>query len=74
MKIQNAPLTPEQLERIRRLVINMNNKAACCATTGIDRRTIDHIMKRKWAGVEHIKALMDYCDMVEGFSMSNYAD
>lgn len=74
MKIQNAPLTEEQLEKIQRLVIDMNNLMACSATTGIDQRTIRAIMARGWASIEHIEQLMTYCDGVEGFSTANHAD
>ena len=68
MNIQNAPLDKKQLERIKTLVLDMNNKMACKAQTGIDTRTIDTIMKREWASIDHIKKLMEYCDMVEGFA------
>jgi hypothetical protein len=68
MKIQNAPLAKEQLERIQRLVLDMNNLMACSETTGIDQRTIRNIMEREWASVEHIESLMKYCDGVENFS------
>lgn len=68
MKIQNAPLTKDQLERIQRLVLDMNNLMACSETTGIDQRTIRTIMTREWASIEHIEALEKYCDGVEGFT------
>jgi hypothetical protein len=74
MKIQNAPLTKEQLVRIQRLVLDMNNLMACSETTGIDQRTIRTIMNREWASIEHIESLMNYCDGVEGFSTANTAD
>ena len=68
MKIQNAPLERKQLDRIQAFILDMNNKMACKAETGIDTRTIDTIMKRQWASIEHIQKLMEYCDGVEQFS------
>ena len=68
MKIQNAPLDRKQLERVQTFIIDMNNKMACKAETGIDTRTIDTIMKREWASIAHIQKLMEYCDMVEKFA------
>jgi hypothetical protein len=67
MKIQNAPLDKKQLDRIKTFILGMNNKMACKAQTGIDTRTIDSIIKRKWASIEHIEKLMEYCDGVEGY-------
>lgn len=74
MKLQNAPLTKKQLYRIQTLVLDMNNLMACSQTTGVDQRTIRNIVKREWASVEHLKALMEYCDFVQGFSTANTAD
>ena len=68
MNIQNAPLSKKQLERIQTYVLDLNNKMACKQETGIDTRTIDAIMKREWAAIEHIEKLMAYCDKVEDFS------
>jgi len=68
MEIQNAPLDKKQIKRIKTFILNMNNKTACKAQTGIDTRTIDVIVKREWASIEHIQKLMDYCDKVEGFA------
>jgi hypothetical protein len=73
MKIQNAPLTEEQLKRIQKFILDMNNLMACSETTGIDQRTIREIMKREWASIKHIEDLMNYCDLVEGFTSKEEA-
>lgn len=74
MSIQNAPLTKELKDRIQKFVFDMGNIVACSKSTGIATKTLNDIMKREWASIDHMKKLVEYCDKVAGFTVENLAD
>lgn len=65
----NKAIPQELADRIKKCVFDMNNKMNCYQVTGIHFTTIERILNRFYAKEEHIKALSDYCDQVEGLTI-----
>ena len=61
----NKTITEADLTRIKRCIVEMNNKQHFYETSGIATRTVDRILERGYAKEDQLKAMLDYCDKVE---------
>ena len=69
----NKTITEEQAARIRKCVIEMNNKQNCYETIGIHFTTVERILERMFAKDYQLDKLMEYCDQVEGVTTDKAA-
>lgn len=69
----NKTIKKSELLRIKKCVIDLDNKWNCYTETKIAVRTIDKILERGYAKVSQIERLLAYCDKVEGIVNQNKA-